>query len=231
MSVKYNFLFCVLLIFSFFISSAQSGQIGTNVQDHLLIKLANTGLYGAPEEEFDGTPYLNETFVAGDVYGNKDRYVGVPMRYNMYKDIIEFKQNELLYILDPEPRIKKVNLGNVVLVVEKYEFKGKMKYGYLTLLDSGKVMLMSKKVVNYTPGHAPKALESAATPAKYSKSADIFFYRTRNSELVKVDNLKNMIEGFPDRQEELSQFAKTEKISPRKEEELIKLVKYYNSLK
>ena len=39
-----------------------------------------------------------------------------------------------------------------------------------------------------------------------------------------------MIASFPDKQEEVKQFAKKEKISPKKEEELVKLVRYYNSL-
>jgi hypothetical protein len=45
-----------------------------------------------------------------------------------------------------------------------------------------------------------------------------------------VGNLKEMIASFPDKQEELKQFAKKEKISPKKEDELLKLIRYYNSL-
>jgi hypothetical protein len=39
-----------------------------------------------------------------------------------------------------------------------------------------------------------------------------------------------MIAAFPDKQTELTEFAKKEKISPKKEDEMIKLVRYYNSL-
>ena len=47
---------------------------------------------------------------------------------------------------------------------------------------------------------------------------------------MKIDNLKKMIEGFPDKKNELSQFAKSEKINTKDEEDLKKLIKYYNSL-
>ena len=67
-------------------------------------------------------------------------------------------------------------------------------------------------------------------PAKFSKSSDAYFYRIGSGELQEVDNIKDMIASFPDKQEELKQFAKKEKISPKKEEELLKLVRYYNSL-
>jgi hypothetical protein len=39
-----------------------------------------------------------------------------------------------------------------------------------------------------------------------------------------------MIASFPEKQKELTLFAKKEKISARKEKTLIQLVQYYNSL-
>jgi hypothetical protein len=39
-----------------------------------------------------------------------------------------------------------------------------------------------------------------------------------------------MIVSFPDKREELQAFASREKISARKQDELVRLVRYYNSL-
>jgi hypothetical protein len=46
---------------------------------------------------------------------------------------------------------------------------------------------------------------------------------------MKVSNLKKMIDSFPDKQNELTQFAKKEKLSHKKAEDLMKLVRYYNN--
>jgi hypothetical protein len=125
--------------------------------------------------------------------------------------------------------IKKVELGSSVLVVENYEFRMKTQPGYLTLLDSGKVILLSKKVVTFLEQQAPKALESAPTPAQYSSLPDVYYYKIGNGEVMKVSNLKKMIDSFPDKHQELTQFAKKGKLSHKKEEDLIKLVRYYNN--
>ena len=174
MSLKYN---VPLGVFMLFIFSAAGAQQGMNLFDHMLIKLSEKTLYGDPaQEKVVGTPYLSEDFVIGDVYDNKGKYAGVPMRYNIYEDQIEFKQNGQLYILDPQPKIKKVDLDHRTFVVSQYEYRGKTRPGYFFLLDSGKVILMSKKVVTYREQQPPKALESGPTPAKFSKSQDVFFY-------------------------------------------------------
>jgi hypothetical protein len=149
--------------------------------------------------------------------------------YNMYEDYIEFKQKDIVYILDPDLMIKKIDMGAHVLVVENYEFKMKTQLGFLTLLDSGKVTLLSKNIVAFQEQQPPKALESAPTPAQYSSLPDVYYYKIGNGEVMKVSNLKKMIDSFPDKQNELTQFAKKEKLSHKKEEDLMKLVRYYNN--
>lgn len=203
---------------------------GINLSDHMLILDSKKNMDVEPEEIIGGTPYLIETFTTGDVYSNKGKFAAVPMRYNIYADYIEFKEKDVTYILAPGPDIKKVNLGDYHFVVEKYQVKGKTQLGYFTLLDSGKVMLMSKKMVTFRGKQEPKAIETAGTPARYTRSSDEYHYKIANGALIKVSSIKKMIESFPDKQEELKQFASQEKISPKNESELVKLVRYYNSL-
>ena len=143
---------------------------------------------------------------------------------------MEYQQNGKALVLDPSTKIKRVRLGESTYIVEKFEFDGKTKYGFLNLLDSGKVTLVAKKVVKYQEPIKGRALDGGDVPAKFSKSSDAYYYRIGNGELQEVENIKDMIASFPDKQEELKQFAKKEKISPKKEEELVKLVRYYNSL-
>lgn len=205
-------------------------QVGRNIADHLLIKVANKDLHRESGKETIGHPYLNDQFVNGVVYSFNRTFTNVPLRYNIYHDYIEFKQNNETYILDPEPRIKKVIFDNKYFVVLKFEYKGKAQHGYLELLDSGKVMLLAKKTVLYREWQEAKALESAATPAKYTRAGDIYFYKIGDGEPQMLRNLKKVIEIFPDKQSELAAFAKTEKLDLKSEDGLKKLFQYYNSL-
>jgi hypothetical protein len=114
--------------------------------------------------------------------------------------------------------------------VEKLTVGGKAKYGFLNLLDSGKVTLYSRKMMRYQEAIKGRALDGGDVPAKFARMSDEYFYKIGTGELKEVGNLKELIASLPDKQEEIKQYAKQEKISPKKEEELRQLIQYYNSL-
>ena len=218
---------CILLLSVLGYSYSQD-MTGRDIKDHMLIDLAKKTNHRV--EDFEGSPFLNDDFVSGEVYSSKKSYTNLPLRYNIFNDNMEFKQNGTVYALYPEPRILKVLLGDEVYVVEKHEVKGKMTPGYLERLDSGKVTLFAKKIVRFTEKQEPKALESKGKPATFTRAQDTYYYKIGNGEAIKVGSLKNLIENLPDKKDEMATFAKKEKISVRSESDLLHLVKYYNSL-
>jgi len=185
MLIRKGFLIAALCLVTILPAMSQA-TTGQSIDDHLLIKESDKGLGVNRSGEVDGTPYLNDTFANGEVYFDKNKRTVVQARYNMYDDLVEYQQNNQTLVLDPDERIKKVKIDEHTFIVDKYLYKGKIKHGYFTLLDSGKVTLLSKKVCTFKEQQAAKALESRATPAKYVRA--------------------------------------------RKEEELLKLVQYYNTL-
>lgn len=180
----------------------------------------------------EGTPYLSESYVTAEILYAKGNLAKLPARYNAFQDLIEYKQNGNSFVIDPTTQIKKVNFGEQTFVVDKFEYKGKTKYGFLTLLDSGKVMLLAKKMIAYSDSKVSRGLDGidVTSPAKFSALPDTYYYKIGDGELQKVENIKDMIASFPDKQEELTKFAKKEKISAKKEKDLKQLVQYYNSL-
>ena len=206
---KFNFLLSVVCVVTFTTANGQGSAI--NIAD------------------VKGTPYLDEAYATGVIYyANKKQDASI--RYNAFQDLIEYQQSGRALVLDPSETIKKVCVGTLTLLPQKYEFKGKPKLGYLAVLDSGKVILLSKKQVTFLPLRKGGALDGSDQPAEFKRSADIFYYKIGDGPLQEVESIKSMIASFPDRQEEMTQFAKKEKISPRKEKELIQFIQYYNSL-
>jgi hypothetical protein len=201
---------------------------GTDLKDHMLIKLAKDT--DRSIGEFEGSPYLNVQFVPGQIVSSGKRYTAVPIRYNIFNDQMEFQQNDLTYALYPEARISKVIVADETYVVEKYDIRGKMDYGYLTRLDSGKLTVFAKKVVRFTEKQEAKALESSGKPAKFTRAADMYYYKVGNGEVIKAGSLKSFIESLPDNQSQVAEFAKKEKLSTKNEEDLRKLSGYYNGL-
>lgn len=210
-------------------SYRDAGRTGLNVTDQMLLLDSRKVLYGEGATlETKGTPYLTETFDSANVYTMKGVFTDVPMRYNIYEDFLEFKSKDVTYILDPALNIKKVDFGDSKFVVEKTEAGGKMKLGFFELLDSGKVTLLAKKKVSYREPQPDKAMEEPK-PGRYTRKDDEYFFRIEKGQLIEINSIKKMIEYFPDRQNELKEFAEKEKIS-RNKEDLIRLVRYYNSL-
>lgn len=87
-------LFYFQVQYSYAQPSSQPAFSGKNLEDHMLVK-AMDDLYYTPEE-IEGTPYLNEAFVPGEIYGYKVMFTGVPMRYNILTDLIKLKRNDRL---------------------------------------------------------------------------------------------------------------------------------------
>lgn len=199
----------------------------------MCIVFASSHAQQAAAPKVDGTPYLNEKYVDGDIFfgeAAKTAHTRVPVRYNVYRDLMEYQQNGKSLVLDPSNKIKKVQLGDETFIVEKYELNGKTKYGFMNLLDSGKVTLLAKKMMKFQDPLKGKALDGGDLPARYTLMSDAFFFKIGDGELKQVGNLKEFISHFPDKQDELKQFAKEEKISVKKPDELRKLIRYYNSL-
>lgn len=177
----------------------------------------------------NGSPYLDDTYVSGVItYANRNH--NVPMRYNIFQDLIEYQQGGKALVLDPNATIKKVSFGSSTFVPLPYEANGKSKFGYFVVLDSGKVTLFARKKVVFLAAKKGGALDGSDQPAEYKKSADTFYYRIGDGELLQVENIKSLIASLPDKQEELTSYAKKEKISARKEKEIIQFIQYYNSL-
>lgn len=203
---------------------------GSNIMGLMLDNLRERNLYGENEAPYDGSPYHNNEFLKGQLQKNNTVYVNLDLRYDIFNDLVEFKRGDRALIIDPDHQIKRVEIGEDRFVVKRYDFRGEAKWGFLLELDSGKASLYARKMVSYRRAVQAQALQAEGTPAKYVNLPDIFYFQVGDDQVTKVDNTKKMIQGFPDKQDELNAFAKKEKISRKKAEDLIKLFQYYNSL-
>ena len=213
MKNKFNFLMGIVWLFTFTTSHAQLPSVMTN----------------AVSTEIEGTPYLDEKFVPAIIHHDNTVHK-VPVRYNIFRDVMEYMEGTVNMSLEPGPNINKVIVGASTFVVQKFESKKQIKFGYFILLDSGKVMLYSKMVVSFHKAKKPEPPDFKNELAGYDREPDVFYYKIGDGELLELQSIKSMIATLPEKQEELTVFAKKEKITPKKEEKVVKLVQYYNSL-
>src|SRR5882762_2543853 len=151
MKNKFNFLMGIVWLFAFTTSHAQLPSVMTNA---------------AVSTEIEGTPYLDEKFVPAVIYHD-----------NTFRDVIEYMEGTVNMSLAPGPNINRVRFAANTLVVQKFDYKRQTKYGYLTLLDSGKVILYSKMVVTFHKASTGPAPTFKEVPAGFDREPDVFYYK------------------------------------------------------
>lgn len=210
------------------IQSQNDVHVGRNLFDHLLVK-SKEAIPRIDRSEIQGSPYLNDSFTLAMVVTTDAIVHNLPVKYDIYNDLMEFKDREQVYLLDPSPKIQKILLEGQTFVVEPYDHDGRFGPGYFILLDSGSIKLLQKKVIRFQELQPAKALQTQNTPAKYVPMADKFFYRKGTEEAKPVYSIKKMIAQFPGHQKALLAFANRRNLGKTKED-LLQLWEYYHGL-
>jgi hypothetical protein len=182
-----------------------------------------------------GTPYVSETWYPGEIFlKSKNRFVVKEMNYNCY-------DNELAF-LDPATKaIRLINKftvdffyflnGSDTLLFAPIEPENDGEFLFAQVLYKGGSMVYKryqKEFVraNYEGGYsADRKYDEFADKSSlyFSKHNDQLFYKVKKSK-------KQILEAFPDAENEISAYLKAEKLDLKREEDVVKLLKYYDSL-
>jgi hypothetical protein len=183
------------------------------------------------EKNIKGSPYLNDEFETGSIFTvQRQQYVGIPLRYNIYNDDLEFKTpaNEIQALATPEI-VEKAVFGTAQLAYSPYLQANKIKKGFFLVLEEGKASLYAKPGVLFQRPTEPGAYKEAE-PAKFVKKADEYYIRIGIEQAILIKSKKDLIAAFPDNQEKIESFIDKNKTKANKPESLKEVVRYYNSL-
>jgi hypothetical protein len=186
-------------------------------------------LNSSTEVEIVGSPYLSDSYAQGSMFLTLGNFIGLEMRYNIYFDQVEFKNQDSVLALGPDDIIKKIVIGKQTFVVDKFEHKGKVFPTYYERLDSGKVSVMAKWLVLYKEMQRAKPMQGDVPP-KYERLPTNYFVKIGQELPIKVKNVKQMIEALPSNREQVEKFAEEKKIRGGDRKDLVAIVDYYNSL-
>lgn len=228
-----RFLTLLLLLSSFLLSYSQASYQIAQAVDFFRINKMQSGDWSKTlsESDIEGSPFFNDDFIKGTIFTtSKFQYVDVPLRYNIYNDNMEFKTSEdqVMAIAAPEIVVK-IQLGNDVMAYIPYSNVKKIRRGFFRLIEEGNASLYARAEVLYKDAEEPGAYKEAA-PARFIRKPDKYYIRIGLEQARLVSNKKELLEAFPDYQEEISSFVKKNKVKPTKPEKLKTLVQYYNSL-
>ncbi|HPF51856.1 MAG TPA: hypothetical protein PK335_09800 [Draconibacterium sp.] len=226
-------IFLVLVLSSALFAKAQVDYTLRNAYEFYRSNRVATGEYRnvLTEKDIQGSPYLNDEFIKGSIYTlSKTQYADIPLRYNIYNDEIEFEtEDKKVAALDAPEVVEKVTFGNYTMEYIPFEVAKKVKKGFFEILLKGKASLYARPDVEFHQAKAPQPYKDAE-PAKFIRKADNYYLRFGMEPAVSCGNKKELVESFPEHKNEMEAFIKKNKINVKKEDELKKLVEYYNSL-
>lgn len=183
------------------------------------------------ESDVEGSPFLTDEFTKGTIYTYQNiRYDDVPLRYNIYNDNMEFQtpDEQIMAIATPEI-IEKAAFGEYTFSNIPYKYGNRIKRGFFVPLAEGTVSVYSKYEIKYIEAKEAAAYKDPE-PAKFVKYPNLYYLRYKEEAAVKVESKKDLQDFFPDHQKKVESFIRQNKVKPSKEDRLLKLVEYYNSL-
>ncbi|MFD0941227.1 hypothetical protein [Pedobacter boryungensis] len=182
--------------------------------------------------ELDGSPFFLKTWVKGDVIFDNGKIIkNVELKYDQVKDALIFlsNENEELYFIDP---IKEFNLNDGAI---NYLFRnGFAPYKdfssdtYFEILLQGKIMLLKKVIKTIVE---TKEYNSATTIKKIINNLNLYIVKDNKIIATSKESIKIIANAIdPQKSSSLIEFSELNKLNPRKEEDLKKILKYYNSM-
>lgn len=204
-----------------------------NIRDHMLLNKKYAG-YGSAFANVKGTPLLFEDFHSGNFYYNNKTYLeNLKLNYNCYTDeLLFFNENET-YIANTQDIDYFAITGNnedsilvfkqVFLLAEKGRIFMQILYqGESTFFKRYRKQLLEADF--YKPYGQGRQVDEYNDYFDYYVKADgqdISLLKPKKSSVLKI---------FNDQSDLIGKYIKKEKINFKDETDLIRLVKYYDSL-
>lgn len=177
----------------------------------------------------EGSPYLTDEFKNGEVYyGGKYKVPKVPLRLNLYNDQFEYKdRSAILALADPKIIDKIIIEDEIYIYIEKNG--GSDVEGFVKMWNAELPSVLTKMKTVFKDKEEPKPFEETK-PDRFERVLDKHFIMKSSDEVVKIASVKKLIKYLGAHQDELSSFAKKEKVSSGDPEELAKLLDYFQEL-
>ncbi|MEY8849835.1 hypothetical protein AB9K26_13535 [Psychroserpens sp. XS_ASV72] len=188
-------------------------------------------------ENIEGTPYVNEEFLPAKISASEGEIFFV--RYNAATDQFEVKsdKNGSAFYLDKYRRdiqIKITPLDKTYQIFGYLDEDLNEQYSYfIYLTDADKETIVFKREkVSFIGEKIAVTTYDKAQPAHYKRWNDSYYIKTKDGILlIEVPtNKKDFSKLFPEHQKEILGYIKDNKLKPKREEDLIQIVDYINTL-
>ncbi|GAA3508688.1 hypothetical protein GCM10022393_20350 [Aquimarina addita] len=155
------------------------------------------------------------------------------LNYNIYLDIIEYVKNDNLFQIVKSPSVYANIKGDYYYYCNFKNSRGQKRQGYYVLVElSDNYSVYKKYTLKITP---PDELDvdpmTGGIPPGSIKTLTSYYLEENGVILELPVGKKDLLATLSDKKNELEKYISSEKINPKKEEDLLRLVSRYNALK
>ncbi len=178
-----------------------------------------------------GSPYIEKAFKMGSVVRNKNRKDSVFMRFNAYRDYIEFlddHQKNLVLLQDEE--IEATLAGTTYRYIP-YISGNETRSGYFNPLSEGETALYRKTTKTIPKFEFPAHGYESFKPPQFMTRTH-YYIKKKLGPAKKLAHLsrKEVFAILWDKYSELRSYSKKHRLKLRTEAEVIQILEYYDAL-
>jgi hypothetical protein len=237
MMKKINVISASIVFVNLFLTSntqAQYQVLGSEeLMNKMRMKVGGNVLDKVPYKDIKGSPYIFPGFKPATIITHKDEAVMIPVRYDLYANEMEVKNESGIYSIAQPEIIKMIITDSLKFIhcgfTNSSEAVGARKYSYFILRSEGKCSLLIKKEIRLQDPEKPKLYQDAR-PAEFVFLKDSYYFKIGENAAVRINNKADALAVMADKESQAGIFIKENRINLNKIEDLQKLTEYYNSL-
>lgn len=231
--MKPNILLLISVIFSLSTLKGNTQVLNTGFGESGIYLMATKNLSKSQMElrygEIEGSPYLFEDFRKCDLnLKNGSEYKGIAVRLNIYDNNFEFQRGDTYYIFDKVDAIKLLKFmdGSKITFVEN---KNKEIEGFYKIEAGEKYRLLTSLDVSFREGKSATNSYAEDISPQFIRIKDKQYIQRPDGSLIYLKNKKSFSKAFATSHKEFVNYAKTNKLNPGNQEDLIKIIDYMNT--
>ncbi len=181
-------------------------------------------------DEYDGTIYMRSGYKESSVVDERAGTYDAKLRYNVYTDALEYTQGGKFYNLVKISTVH-ARIDDDYFYYCDFKTQRRLKRnGYYVLVDLNDKYRIYKKFTLKFREPEQNSMTKIAAPGEI-RMITTYYIEEAGVIMELPTNKKDMLATFSDKENDLKQYLKKEKIRLKKEEDLIRLVARYNALK
>ena len=176
----------------------------------------------------EGSPYLDDWKSADIHLKNGKTIYGLMVRYNVFSEEMLYQQNNIAYAIGTPDSISDILLSGKVFIYKEYTKANKIRKGFFEVIFKGKVSLLNKYKIEFIHSNYNVALDIGNKNDRLELNQQL--YLQQENQIIPLDKKNKLIEILNNKNKEISDYMNKEKLSGKKQQDVIKILTYYNQL-